>query len=91
MSDNQDPASQYWHLDKRINLATLVPGLVLAASFIWWAALMDSRVTKNEQSIKTLTRAVERLSEDRARLVRIETIVERLDRTHERQDRKEGR
>lgn len=87
MTNHADPAGDYWHFDKRIPVASMLTGAAMAAGLVFWGASMDARLTAVETTNTSLQQAVERLSEDRARLVRIETIVESLARYHRNDDR----
>lgn len=67
MNENQ------WHLDKRVPIALIATIFVQTAGIIWWAAGITAQVNAN-------ARAIEEQSDTRERLVRIETILERLER-----------
>lgn len=67
MNENQ------WHLDKRVPIALIVTLVLQSAAIVWWASGVEARVNAN-------TRELEEQSDTRERLVRIETILERLER-----------
>lgn len=76
MSDaHPDPASDGWHLDKRIPIALVVTILLQTVGAIWWAATISARVTALEDKPPE-------------RLVRVETQVEGINKTLERIEQK---
>jgi len=70
-----------WHLDKRVPIAVIIALLIQAASIIWWASRVESRLA-----------VVERYQHDNSqlseRVVRLEVLLERVDRTISRVERK---
>ena len=67
MTENQ------WHLDKRVPIAMILTIFIQTAGIIWWAAGIQAQVSAN-------TREIQEQSDTKERLVRIETILERLER-----------
>lgn len=73
MSDN------HWHLDKRVPIALIATLTLQTCGIIWWAAGINAQVQAN-------TLAIAEQSDTRERLVRIETILERMERRLEDQE-----
>lgn len=63
----------HWHLDKRVPIAMIAAIVIQTTGIIWWAASMQAQVNAN-------SREIQEQSDTRERLVRIETILERLER-----------
>lgn len=62
-----------WHLDKRVPISLIVAILLQTATVIWWGSSLTERVN-------TLEAQLSGTQDIRERLVRIETILERLER-----------
>ena len=81
---NERPTNA-WHLDKRVPIALIVSLAVQTAGLVWWAATLEGRINDATRRIELSER---RNEEDRLmihnginRLVRIETILERIERS----------
>lgn len=61
-----DPASNGWHLDRRVPLALIVTIIIQTAGVFWWAANITSRVEALEKGLSLRT-------EDHDRITRLET------------------
>ena len=74
-----------WHLDKRVPIALIAALAIQTAGIVWWASTLESRINDATRRIELSER---RNEEDRLmihnginRLVRIETILERIERS----------
>lgn len=76
-----DPASGAWHWDKRIPVAIVGAILIQTFGMGYWAANLSSRIT-------TLEEAGRISSGQDARIVRVETQVQSIQRTLDRIDTK---
>lgn len=65
---------EQWHLDKRVPITLIFAIFIQTASAFWWASQMESRVEVLERE----NLVVHELSE---RLVKVETILERIDKS----------
>lgn len=75
----EDPASERWHLDKRVPIAIIAALMLQFAGVVAWGTQMAARVSQLEQ-------IAESFREDRDRLIRIETDVTAIDRRLERME-----
>lgn len=66
-------SKECWHLDKRVPIALIVTLFLQTASIVWWASSLSERVTALES-----WRTDNRLTSER--LVRLETILDRIDK-----------
>ncbi|GIK50367.1 MAG: hypothetical protein BroJett013_30640 [Alphaproteobacteria bacterium] len=67
-----DPASASWHLDKRVPIALIAAIMTQAAGVVWWGSQLATRVDVLERTLVAAT-------DDRERLVRVETTVQSID------------
>jgi hypothetical protein len=76
-----DPAQQHWSVDKRVPIAlilTFVGTMIIqSGAVVWWASSISSRVN-------TLETRVETMSDQRDRIIRVETILERIEKKVDR-------
>jgi hypothetical protein len=76
-----DPAQQHWSVDKRVPIAlilTFVGTMIIqSGAVVWWASSISSRVN-------TLETRVETMSDQRDRIIKVETILERIERKVDR-------
>lgn len=75
----EDPASERWHLDKRVPIALIAALMLQFAGVVAWGTQMTARVSQLEQIAGNFR-------EDRDRLIRIETDVTAIDRRLERME-----
>lgn len=68
---NPEP-KEHWALDKRIPLALILAIGIQTAGAIWWAATINSRVGVLEERLDAMT-------DQRDRIIRVETILERIE------------
>lgn len=80
MPNDRDPASQGWHLDRRIPITLLAAILLQAMAFAWAASAAFSQIGDNSRRIEALevSRAADRAVQAQ--------ISERLARIEQRQD-----
>jgi hypothetical protein len=71
-----DPAL-HWSFDKRIPLALIVTIIIQSGAAIWWASSLSSRVSWLEERISAT-------SDQRDRIIRVETILERIEKKVDR-------
>lgn len=78
---NADPTIQHWSVDKRVPIAlilTFVGTMIIqSGAVVWWASSISSRVN-------TLETRVETMSDQRDRIIKVETILERIERKVDR-------
>lgn len=72
-----DPAADRWHIDRRIPVALIFALLVQFVGGVWVASSAFERIGQHERRITALETAASSIPE---RLVRIEVILERLER-----------
>lgn len=72
MSVSSDPAGASWHLDKRVPVALIVTIVLQFSGFVWWASETAQRLAVVERALLTNT-------DERDRLVRVETTVQSID------------
>jgi hypothetical protein len=76
-----DPTIQHWSVDKRVPIAlilTFVGTMIIqSGAVVWWASSISSRVN-------TLETRVETMSDQRDRIIKVETILERIERKVDR-------
>jgi hypothetical protein len=76
-----DPTIQHWSVDKRVPIAlilTFVGTMIIqSGAVVWWASSISSRVN-------TLETRVETMSDQRDRIIRVETILERIEKKVDR-------
>lgn len=81
MSSHPDPATNGWHIDRRIPIALVLTILIQTGGAVWWLATLNSRVSNLEEKLGAVASQPERL-------VRVETQVEALTKTMDRIERK---
>jgi len=86
----KDPASEGWHLDKRVPVALIITIMMQTIAAVWWAASLSARVDALERDWARFSDVVSRLrtQEDRAARVdvRLEALYGRLDRIETKLD-----
>lgn len=81
-----DPASENWHLDKRVPLALILTIVVQTVGFVWYEAQQNAQVKMNTRNIASMSTNADRILRLEANaefqtetLKRIETKLDRLD------------
>ena len=86
----KDPASESWHLDKRVPVALIITIMMQTVAAVWWAASLSARVDALERDWARFSAVVNRLrvQEDRAARVdvRLEALYGRLERIERKLD-----
>ena len=85
MTDNLDPATKDWHLDKRVPVALIVTILMQTSAGFWWASSINERVAQLEETVdgrqdlaERVTRVEEAWRPIPTQLRRIEDKIDRL-------------
>jgi hypothetical protein len=77
--DNHDPATENWHLDKRIPLALIVTMMLQFGGGIWWLSNIQFRIESQGEAIDALENTMSSTQNDRNTLDnRITRIEEKL-------------
>lgn len=81
-----DPASESWHLDKRVPLALIITIFLQTSGVFWWASGINTRVENLEASMRIsggdrdrLVRVEEKLEGTKELLVSIDKRLERME------------
>lgn len=87
--------SWQWHLDKRVILSILGGFLVQTATLVgtglWWASHIETKQDEHSRTLMAHDAALRVMSTSQERIVRLETIAERLERVTARlEDRVNG-
>lgn len=80
MVTREDPASGFWHLDKRIPIALIVTLGIQTGLGIWWAADLSARLTQVERVQAAASPHSERLTRVETRLEAVQQGIERIER-----------
>ena len=72
---------EHWHLDKRVPLALIFAIFIQTAGAFWWASDISRRVATLEHNQMNTPLLVERI-------VRLEAVLTRLDRTLDRLEKR---
>ena len=88
-------ANGQWHLDKRVILSILGGFLVQTATLVgtglWWASHIETKQDEHSRILIAHDAALRTMSASQERIVRLETIAERLERVTARlEDRFNG-
>lgn len=88
MTISSDPATQSWHLDKRIPVAMIAAIFAQAVGLIVWGATINERVRNIEDELRSRAPIVERYlqTESDLRILRADT-TNRLNRIEDKLDR----
>jgi hypothetical protein len=71
MSEQEDPAAQHWHLDKRIPVAIIITLAIQTGGAIWFASGISHRVDSLErQQLSSASQG--------DRIIRLETRMESI-------------
>jgi hypothetical protein len=73
-----DPATEQWHLDRRIPLALIVTMMIQFGGGIWWLSQIQFRVEQQGQAIEALESSV------RASSTNSNTLDNRITRIEEK-------
>ena len=77
--DTHDPATENWHLDKRIPLALSVTMMLQFCGGIWWLSNIQFRIESQGKAIDALESTLSSTQVDRNGLdIRITRIEEKL-------------
>lgn len=87
--------SWQWHLDKRVILSILGGFLVQTAALIgtglWWASHIETKQDEHSRILVAHDAALRSMSSYQEKIIRLETIAERLERATTRlEDRVNG-
>lgn len=91
--EGQERRRQAWHLDKKVPIALFVMLFIQTGAVVWWAAEINSATRENAKALLAMSQRVSEV-EGRERdgtkiverVVRVETIVENVQRTVNRID-----
>ena len=72
---------EHWHLDKRVPIAMIFAIFIQTAGAFWWASDISRRVTTLEANQAHSSILVERI-------VKLETVLSRLDKTLDKLEKK---
>lgn len=72
---------KHWALDRKIPLVIILGLVIQSASIAFWAGKMDSRVTSLEYQLQNV-------DSTRERVIKVETILDRIDKTLTRIERR---
>jgi len=72
---------EHWHLDKRVPLALIFAIVIQTAGAFWWASDISRRVANLESNQTNANLLIERI-------VKLETVLSRLDKTLDKLERK---
>ena len=76
---NSDPASNGWHLDRRVPLALIVTLLLQTAGMVWWAANLSARVVELERKQAKMEARGDRITRLEANQVHISSTLTRIE------------
>jgi len=76
----RDPASENWHLDKRIPVALIIALLMQFGLGVWWIASIEGRVTSLEEKAIVVTTVPIDISGMKEQLRGIEKSLERVEK-----------
>lgn len=84
-----------WHLDKRLILSILggffIQTVTLVGTGLWWASHIETKQDEHSRTLIAHDAAIRAMSASQERIVRLETIAERLERVTARlEDRVNG-